>query len=140
MGDRLVAMQVTYTQNKHTYIHALSGIRTRDPSVRADENDSCLRLHGHCDRHIIYSHCTLCVVHINVRQIPENLTMFFLLTVAQSFENVTRPRNNLNCNSAEISATQRARVAQTTLGHQRFRLDQHQIPVLNKTCHDIRFI
>jgi hypothetical protein len=28
----------------------LSGIRTHDPRVRLDENMSCLRLRGHCDR------------------------------------------------------------------------------------------
>jgi hypothetical protein len=28
----------------------LSGIRTHDPSVRASEDSSCLRLRGHCDR------------------------------------------------------------------------------------------
>jgi hypothetical protein len=45
----------TYTQNKrtHTDIHALSGIRTHDPSVRADEDGSCLRPRGHCARLII---------------------------------------------------------------------------------------
>jgi hypothetical protein len=30
----------------------LSGIRTRDPSVRASENSSCLRPHGYCDRQV----------------------------------------------------------------------------------------
>jgi hypothetical protein len=29
--------------NAHTDIHALSGIQTHDPSVRASENSSCLR-------------------------------------------------------------------------------------------------
>jgi hypothetical protein len=44
----------TYTgQHKHrinTNIHALSGIRTHDPSVREGEDISCLRPRGHCDR------------------------------------------------------------------------------------------
>jgi hypothetical protein len=35
----------------HTGIHALSGIQTHDPSVRASEDGSCLRPRGHCDRH-----------------------------------------------------------------------------------------
>jgi hypothetical protein len=35
-----------YTPN----IHALSGIRTHDSSVRASENSSCLRQSGYCDR------------------------------------------------------------------------------------------
>jgi hypothetical protein len=38
------------TQNKHTDIHALSGIRTHNPSVRANEDSSCLRPRRHCDR------------------------------------------------------------------------------------------
>jgi hypothetical protein len=36
--------------NAHTDIHALSGIRTHDPSVRESEDSSCLRPRGHCDR------------------------------------------------------------------------------------------
>jgi hypothetical protein len=31
-------------------MHALSGIRTHDPSVRASEDSSCLRQRGHWDR------------------------------------------------------------------------------------------
>jgi hypothetical protein len=30
----------------------LSGIRTHDPSVRASEDNLCLRRRGHCDRHL----------------------------------------------------------------------------------------
>jgi hypothetical protein len=41
--------------NAHnTDIHALSGIRTHDPSVRASEDISCLRPGGHCDRREFY--------------------------------------------------------------------------------------
>jgi hypothetical protein len=36
----------TYTPN----IHALSGIRSHDPSFRASEDSTCLRPLGHCDR------------------------------------------------------------------------------------------
>jgi hypothetical protein len=35
-----------------TDIHALSGIRTHDPSVRAGKDISFLRPCGHCDWHI----------------------------------------------------------------------------------------
>jgi hypothetical protein len=41
----------THRINAHTDIHALSGILTHDPSVRASEDSSCLRPRGHCDRH-----------------------------------------------------------------------------------------
>jgi hypothetical protein len=55
-SDQPVAMplsthRTTQTHNAHTHIHALSGIRTHDPSVLASEDCSCLRLHGHCDQH-----------------------------------------------------------------------------------------
>jgi hypothetical protein len=45
--------------NAHnTDIHALSGIRTHDPSVRAGEDSSCLRQRGHSDDRLfrLYSH------------------------------------------------------------------------------------
>jgi hypothetical protein len=45
--------RTTQTQNKRVHtpnIHALSGIRTHDPSVRENEDSSCLRPHGHCDQ------------------------------------------------------------------------------------------
>jgi hypothetical protein len=38
-------------------IHALSGIRTHDPNVRASEDSSCLRPRGRCDRQW---HCYRC--------------------------------------------------------------------------------
>jgi hypothetical protein len=43
-------------QQKHRIyagIHALTGIRTHDPSVPAGEDISCLRPRGHCHRRII---------------------------------------------------------------------------------------
>jgi hypothetical protein len=36
--------------NAYTDIHALSGIRTHDPSARSGEDGSCLRQRDHCDR------------------------------------------------------------------------------------------
>jgi hypothetical protein len=58
MSDQPVAKplpkhRTTQTQNKRIHtpnIHALSGIQTHDPSVRAGEDCSCLRRRGHCDR------------------------------------------------------------------------------------------
>jgi hypothetical protein len=57
-GDQPVARplpkhRTTETQNKriHTQnIHALSGIRTHDLSVRASEDRSCFKARGYCDR------------------------------------------------------------------------------------------
>jgi hypothetical protein len=37
--------------NAYTDVHDLSEIRSYDSSVRASEESSCLRRHGHCDRH-----------------------------------------------------------------------------------------
>jgi hypothetical protein len=50
-GRYLRREQHKHRINAHnTDIHALSRIRTHDPSVRASESSSCLRQHGHCDR------------------------------------------------------------------------------------------
>jgi hypothetical protein len=54
-GDQTVARplpipRTTQTQNKHTDIYALTGIRTHDPSVRTSEDSLCLRPRGHCNR------------------------------------------------------------------------------------------
>jgi hypothetical protein len=59
-SDQLIARPLptqrkTQTQNKciHTHtpnIHAVSRIRTHDLSVRASEDNSCLRLCGYCHR------------------------------------------------------------------------------------------
>jgi hypothetical protein len=58
MGDQPVARLIpthktTQTENKRTQtdIHALSRIRTHDPSVQASQDISCLRPCGHCDGH-----------------------------------------------------------------------------------------
>jgi hypothetical protein len=46
-GDQPVAKPLpTHKQNKRTDMHASSGIRTHDPSVRAGEDGSCLRGRG----------------------------------------------------------------------------------------------
>jgi hypothetical protein len=48
-GRYLHTRQHKHRINAHTDIHALSRIRTHD-SVRASEDNSCLRPPGHCDR------------------------------------------------------------------------------------------
>jgi hypothetical protein len=55
-GDKPVARplpthRTTYTQNKSSQTStAVSGARVYDPSFRANEDSSCLRPRGHCDR------------------------------------------------------------------------------------------
>jgi hypothetical protein len=40
----------------NTGIHALSGIRTHDPSIRASEESLCLKPRGYCDRQLLHIH------------------------------------------------------------------------------------
>jgi hypothetical protein len=40
-------------REKQTHIHASSRIGTHDPSVGAAEESTCIRPHGHWDRHVI---------------------------------------------------------------------------------------
>jgi hypothetical protein len=49
-GRYLRTGQYKHRMKAHTDIHASSGIRTHDPSIRAVEDGSCLRPRGHCDR------------------------------------------------------------------------------------------
>jgi hypothetical protein len=46
----LLTHRTTQTQSKRTDMHASSGIRNHDLSVREDEDGSCLRPRGHCER------------------------------------------------------------------------------------------
>jgi len=51
---RHLPIQDSITQkNKDTHIHTPSGIRTHYPTVRAVEENTCLRPRGHWDRHIL---------------------------------------------------------------------------------------
>jgi hypothetical protein len=56
----------TNTEQKHTDIHALSGIRTHNPSFRTSEVSSCLRLRGHCDRQLYQYTLIKMIVHLSV--------------------------------------------------------------------------
>jgi hypothetical protein len=49
-GHYLHTGQHRHRINAYTDIRASSGIRTHDPSVRANEDSSRLRPRGHCDR------------------------------------------------------------------------------------------
>jgi hypothetical protein len=55
-GDQPVAGNdlEQYKQNKRTDIHASSGTRTHDRSVRVGEDILCIRPRGHRDRHHLY--------------------------------------------------------------------------------------
>jgi hypothetical protein len=50
-GNYLYTGQHKHRINSHTDIHAPSGIRTHDPSVRESEDISCLRERSHRDQH-----------------------------------------------------------------------------------------
>jgi hypothetical protein len=75
MSDQLVARtlpkhRTTQTQNKSAHtntpnIQSLIGIRTHDPSVRASEESSCLRLRGYCDW---LMSCVYCVIITDYRK------------------------------------------------------------------------
>jgi hypothetical protein len=47
-GDQPIAKPLSIQTDK---IYALSGIRTHNPSIRAGEDNSCLKQRGHRDRH-----------------------------------------------------------------------------------------
>jgi hypothetical protein len=82
MIDQLVARplpkyRTTQTQNKHIHTpnnHALCGIRTHDPSVRASEDNTCLRQLGYCNRR--YNH-----YYINIFSLTLTSTGNLLLNV-----------------------------------------------------------
>jgi hypothetical protein len=58
LGRMISPSQGRYlTQTQNTDINALSGIRNHDSSVRASEDSSCLRPHGHCDRQTNFGTC-----------------------------------------------------------------------------------
>jgi len=55
----------TQHRKTRTHIHASSGIRTPDPSVRALEDSTCLRLRCHWGRHQAnHSTCNILSQHI----------------------------------------------------------------------------
>jgi hypothetical protein len=56
----------TNTEWKYSDSHSSSGIRTHNPSVREDEDSSCLRPRGHSDRP--YSTHTHTHTHTQIRQ------------------------------------------------------------------------
>jgi hypothetical protein len=57
-GDQTVirplSIHRTTQKLKDIEIHASSGIQTHDPSVRAGEDGSCLKLRGNCDQLWVY--------------------------------------------------------------------------------------
>jgi hypothetical protein len=58
-GRYLHTRQHKHRMDAHTNIRALSGIRTHNPSVRANEDSSCLRPHGHSHRQNLKYHTEL---------------------------------------------------------------------------------
>jgi hypothetical protein len=80
MARPLLTYRTTQIQNKrtHTNIHALSGIRTHDPSVRASEDkSSCLGLRGHCDRPMF---CTIMKYFLWLKFLIFQIVVFWVVT------------------------------------------------------------
>jgi hypothetical protein len=75
LGISLSQGRYLHTEQTHTDIYALSGIRTQDPSVRAGEDGSCLRPRVHCDRHSSVNTET----HINKENISLNFSDMLIL-------------------------------------------------------------
>jgi hypothetical protein len=89
-SDQLVARplhkrRTTQSQNKRIHtsnIHALSGTRNHDPSVRASEDIACLRPRGYCDRLTILHYITLYTLYYTLYytilkyERQKNLTIF----------------------------------------------------------------
>jgi hypothetical protein len=75
-----------HKHNKHTDIHAFSGIGTHDSSVEAGEDCSCLGRRGHCGRRLL-----------NIR-----IVMKFIL-------NIIMINNAINqCNQIDLQINQKA--------------------------------
>jgi hypothetical protein len=64
----------SYTPN----IHALSGLRTHDSSVRASEDSSCLRPCGYCDRHKICHTNLIRTINLILHNTEKLLRPFFV--------------------------------------------------------------
>jgi hypothetical protein len=85
----------------NTDIHALSEIRTHDPSVRASEDSSCLRLSGHCNRQNLIKfyywlsqkfHSNILYIHTLFNNILDNS----LYSRSNSFKFMDRFQNQIN--------------------------------------------
>jgi hypothetical protein len=75
--------RTTQHRKTRTYIHASSGIRSHDPSVRAAEDSTCLRARGHWDRLKMYFR-TIILICVQLGSSATNLqnsTMLLLVEV-----------------------------------------------------------
>jgi hypothetical protein len=89
-GDQPIArpqpIHRTKQRIKETNIHALGGIRTHDPSVRASEDISCVRPRSHCDWHLETDSMKLSIVSAQLVDVKSswiycrsNFTLYLLL-------------------------------------------------------------
>jgi hypothetical protein len=85
----------------HTDIHASSGNRTHDPSVRAGEDGSCLRPRGHCDGLLIRLVTTLIFLILvlglcrsHKENISSSLEVLLSITFFQHDKQTWRNRNS----------------------------------------------
>jgi hypothetical protein len=74
MRDRPVARPLPTHRTTHTNIHALSGIRTHDPSIRGSVDSLFVRLRGHCDLLVLcITYTTGAIIHIGNDPATENI-------------------------------------------------------------------
>jgi hypothetical protein len=78
-GDQNVARPLPTHTTTQTDMHASSGIRTHDPLVRASEDSSCLRPHGHCDRQMLVYYLKTCSDRLHIQPCQFTIGNFFFI-------------------------------------------------------------
>jgi hypothetical protein len=103
-----------YTQNNtnaeytHTDIHASSGIRTYDPSVRAGEDVSYLRPRGHCDRRFV---CIDLCIYRNIETAIVHSSILLLYKGKKVNLSLCLIKHIMTCGGMEVSRQLRAPAA-----------------------------
>jgi hypothetical protein len=88
---RRKAISYTGQHKQRINIHALSGIRTHDSSVWADEDSPCLRPLGYCDRHYVTLQLLFCAELLTVKLL---VIWYSLGAKLQYFRNSYRHNNS----------------------------------------------
>jgi hypothetical protein len=93
-GQYLHAGQHKHRINAHIDIHALSGIRTHDTSVRASEDSSCSRPRGHSDQRMICSSVALLRIQMYDMRGEISNELCMLVVTLQSLRDESRAVRN----------------------------------------------